>query len=63
MDGPPRQVFSRVEELQSLGLGVPLVGILMERLKSLGYDVRTDVLTVEEAGQEILKWWRGRKHA
>lgn len=63
MDGPPRQVFSRVKELQSLGLGVPLVGILMERLNSMGYRVRTDVLTVEEASQEILSWWRERKHA
>lgn len=63
MDGPPRQVFSRVKELQSLGLGVPLVGILMERLNSMGYRVKTDVLTVEEASQEILSWWRERKHA
>lgn len=63
MDGPPRQVFSHVRELQSLGLGVPLVGILMEQLRKLGHDVKPDVLTVEEASQEILNWWRGRKHA
>lgn len=63
MDGKPRHIFSHIRELQSLGLGVPLVGILMERLKNLGYDVKPDVLTVEEASQEILNWWRGRKHA
>jgi energy-coupling factor transport system ATP-binding protein len=63
MDGPPRQVFACTKELQSIGLGVPLVGILMERLKELGYNLRTDVLTVEEAGKEILNWWRDRNHA
>jgi energy-coupling factor transport system ATP-binding protein len=63
MDGPPRQVFARTKELQSIGLGVPLVGILMERLKELGYNLRTDVLTVEEAGKEILDWWRDRNNA
>lgn len=63
MDGPPRKVFARTEELQSIGLGVPLVSILMERLKDLGHNLRTDVLTVEEAGKEILDWWRDRNHA
>lgn len=63
MDGKPRHIFSQIRELQSLGLGVPLVGILMERLRNLGYDIKPDVLTVEEASQEILNWWRGRKHA
>lgn len=63
MDGHPRQVFTHTKELQSIGLGVPLVGILMERLKEMGYNLRTDVLTVEEAGEEILNWWRDRNHA
>lgn len=63
MDGTPREIFSQVEQLQSLGLGVPMVGILMARLKSLGYNLRGDILTVEEASQEILTWLRGTKHA
>ncbi len=63
MDGSPREIFSQVEQLQSLGLGVPMVGVLMAKLKSLGYNLRGDILTVEEAGNEILMWLRGKKDA
>jgi biotin transport system ATP-binding protein/energy-coupling factor transport system ATP-binding protein len=53
LDAPPAEVFSRVEWLQALGLGVPQVTELMWRLAQLGLPVRTDVLTVEEACREI----------
>lgn len=63
LDGTPREIFSRIEDLHRIGLGVPLVGALMHRLRELGFPVKEDVLTVEEASVEILKWWRGRHHA
>jgi energy-coupling factor transport system ATP-binding protein len=63
LDGAPREIFTRVEDLNRIGLGVPMVGVLMHRLKKLGIPVREDVLTVEEASKEIIKWWRGRHHA
>jgi len=43
MDGTPREVFARVEEMQQLGLGVPQVTALAHRLK-----FTHPVLTVEE---------------
>ncbi|NLC37959.1 MAG: ATP-binding cassette domain-containing protein, partial [Clostridia bacterium] len=63
LDGAPREIFTRVEDLNRIGLGVPMVGVLMHRLKKLGIPVREDVLTVEEASKEIIKWWRGRHYA
>lgn len=62
MDGTPREIFTRARELEQLGLGVPMVTTLMHRLREKGLNVPTDVLTVEEAKEEILKYLRGKKH-
>ncbi len=59
-DGSPRNVFSQGRFLESLGLKSPDVTVLMERLKDRGWNVREDVLTVEEAYSEIIKELRGR---
>lgn len=59
-DASPREVFSQGRFLESLGLKSPDVTVLMERLKDKGWDVREDVLTVEEAYREIMKELRGR---
>ncbi|NLT93922.1 MAG: energy-coupling factor transporter ATPase, partial [Clostridia bacterium] len=53
--GKPREVFQKTEILKSIGLGVPTVSVLMQNLKKKGLDVRTDVLTMEEAKEEIIK--------
>ncbi|MDD2400757.1 MAG: energy-coupling factor transporter ATPase [Clostridia bacterium] len=50
-----RKVFSEYDGLQKIGLDVPTVTKLMVRLKKEGWSVRTDVITVEEAREEILK--------
>lgn len=60
-DASPREVFSQGRFLESLGLKSPDVTVLMERLKDKGWDVREDVLTVEEAYREIMKELRGRE--
>lgn len=52
-DGSPRHIFSRAKLMTSVGLRPPDVVTLMERLRESGWQVRTDVLTVEEAYQEI----------
>lgn len=56
--GTPRDIFSKSEMLEEVGLGVPQVTALMKKLKSLGNPVRDDVLTIKEAQEEILKWMR-----
>lgn len=61
--GTPRQVFSDYDTLIEAGLGIPQVTKLMRMLKEQGKTVRTDVLTVKEAENEIISMLRGKKHA
>jgi energy-coupling factor transport system ATP-binding protein len=49
------QVFSHHAELERIGLDIPNVMKLMLCLRDKGLNVRADVLTVQEARQEILK--------
>lgn len=53
MYGTPREVFSEAEALEKVGLSVPQVTKMMLELRRRGYDVRTDIYTVEEAKAEI----------
>lgn len=61
--GTPREVFERAEELESLGLGAPQITYFMKAFKSKGHDIREDVLTVNEAKEEILKYLRRNGNA
>jgi len=54
-----RTVFAAHKELQHMGLDIPTVTKLMIRLKEKGWPVRSDLLTIEEAKEEILKIVRG----
>jgi energy-coupling factor transport system ATP-binding protein len=54
-DDDTRKVFSQYQRLQEMGLDIPTVTKLMLRLKNKGWPVRLDILTVEEAREEILK--------
>jgi len=63
MNGTAQEIFTRVEELEKLGLGIPMVSRLMHRLKNLGIPVPIDIFTVEDAKEAILKWQRGKKNA
>ena len=52
-DGPPKQVFQRVEELKAVGLTVPeTVGLLAE-LRRAGLEVPLDALSVEDCARAI----------
>ena len=55
MDGTPRAVFSRVDELRSMGLTVPDTVDLLSRLRESGLDVPLEALTVEECAEAIVK--------
>ena len=46
-------VFSRVEELENIGLSVPAVTRILHLLKKGGMDVDTSVYTVDKAAQMI----------
>ena len=53
-DDKPAEVFSHYRELEKLGLSAPQITYIMMQMRERGLDVRTDVLTVEEAAEEIL---------
>ena len=55
-----KNVFSHADELLSMGLDIPQVTQLFLKLKNAGYNVRTDVYTVDEAKKELLKLLKGR---
>lgn len=55
MEGSPREVFNRVEELRAIGLDVPPAADLMHGLRAAGKKVNTNVLTDAEAEEEIAK--------
>ena len=48
MDGTPREVFSRVDELKSHRLDVPQVALLADELRKSGLDIPQGILTREE---------------
>lgn len=61
-DGTPREVFRHYKELEKIGLAAPQVTYLMYKLKEKGFDVNTDIITVEEARIELMRVF-GRKQS
>lgn len=60
MDGTPREIFKREDELVKAGLGIPQITSFMRKLKKKGADIKDDCITVEEAKIEIEKYLRGK---
>ena len=48
MNGTPRQIFSRVEEIKKIGLDVPQVTELAYELKKCGLSISNEILNVSE---------------
>jgi energy-coupling factor transport system ATP-binding protein len=55
MQGTPKEIFSKVEEMKACGLEVPQVTELGYELKKQGLDIADGILTVEELIEEIDK--------
>ena len=53
MDGTPRQILTRMEELRAIGLDVPHTVELLHGLRAEGFDVPVDALTVSECADVI----------
>lgn len=58
MDGTPRQVFARAEELYAVGLAVPQGVELMHMLREAGVEVSSDVLTEKECADALYELLR-----
>ena len=55
LDDTPKRVFAHYQELEQIGLSAPQVTYIMHALAKKGMRVRTDVTTVEEAADEIMR--------
>lgn len=60
MEGTPKEIYTQAEELRNIGLGVPQVAQIVNELRKKGFNIKPDILTVEEAKEEILKEVRKR---
>lgn len=55
MTGTPKEIFAHPDVLEKMGLAAPQVSYVFAQLKAKGYDVPTDIYTVEEAKDALLK--------
>ena len=61
MEGTPREVFSKVEELKELRLDVPQITLLAHELKKAGLPIKSGILTGEELTEELKRIGAGGK--
>lgn len=52
-DGEPKEIFKNVERLKAVGLDVPQTTELLYGLKLEGFDINTNIISIEEAAEEI----------
>ena len=58
MQGTPREIFSKVEELKELRLDVPQVTLLAYELQKKGIALPDGILSIEELTDEIIQYSR-----
>lgn len=60
MDDVPKKIFSQVKRLRSVGLDVPQVTELCEKLRENGVDISTEMIGEQECAEELFRLTRGR---
>lgn len=63
LDGTPREVFSRAEEIKAAGLDVPQTTELFAELRRDGFDLPDDVLTDAEGADAVIAYLKQRKQS
>ena len=58
MDASPREIFRREKDLDAIGLAIPAVTRMARRLAAEGCPADPDVLSMDEAVQNILTAWK-----
>lgn len=53
--GTVNEIFSDIEKLMGIGLDAPQITKVMISLKKRGFNVRTDIYTISQAKEEIIK--------
>ena len=60
MTGTPEEIFGQAERLSEMGLSVPPITALMNDIKSSGADIRSDILSVEEAKEVLFNYLKSK---
>ena len=55
LEGTPNEIFDRKEELERLGLTIPLATLIAKKLKERGVNIKENLLTAEELKEELCK--------
>jgi energy-coupling factor transport system ATP-binding protein len=55
LTGTPREVFKEIDTVEKAGLAVPQVTYLVRELRKKGFNIKEDVITVEEAKKELIR--------
>ena len=55
MDGTPREILVRMEELRAIGLDAPHTVELLHGLREDGFDVPLDALGIQECARAIVE--------
>jgi biotin transport system ATP-binding protein/energy-coupling factor transport system ATP-binding protein len=53
LDGAPREIFRKVEMLKQIGMQLPQITELLMKLQESGLPVRTDIVNMEDALEQI----------
>ena len=59
MHASVKEVFEKAEELEKIGLDIPQITKVFISLNKLGYKVSSDIYTVDDARDEILRCLKG----
>ncbi len=62
LDGTPREVFSQVELLESVGLEVPQGTRLLYELETEGFSLERGCVSADECVLALERLWRGKSH-
>lgn len=60
MEGTPREVFSKVEELKEHRLDVPQITLLAHELRKSGLDIKEGILSKEELTEELERLYHNK---
>ncbi len=61
INGTVKEVFSRADELISMGLNVPVATSIISSLRTRFFDISPDIFTVEDATAALYSFYEGRK--
>jgi biotin transport system ATP-binding protein/energy-coupling factor transport system ATP-binding protein len=53
LDGTPREIFGKIVMLKQIGMQLPQITELLIKLKESGFSVRTDIVNMEDALEQI----------